>query len=133
MKKQKTRRTRKTGDKAAHKFHLNCGCEVCKSIRNEVAFAHDHGRRWDRMMTPVAHRVYDDYYLDGLMDRFGVVDEDRTEFRQALIDTAEPAKLETDWLVDAALVLAIRRGDIEEPPMGSPGARFVTDSAERAS
>lgn len=133
MKKQRTRRH----VPAAHQFELDCECYRCTCIRNEVAYRHDANRRWNKMMTPVVHHLYDARYLDDLMTKLGVRDEDRADIRQALIDTAEPGKEEPYWAMDAALVVGLRRGEIEEPPSGSPGSKYLhadeDTQAERAS
>jgi hypothetical protein len=111
--------------KAGHKFNLECECDACTTVRGTVAYQYDHFKRWKRMMTPVEHRVYDDRDLDQLMTKFEVRDEYRADVRQALVDTAEPGTSELDWILDATLVVGLRRGEIEEPPPGSLGARYL--------
>jgi len=50
---------------------------------------------------------------------------DREELCEALIDTAEFGKHKLDWLMDALMVMFIRRGVLPEPPEGSDAARFL--------
>ena len=64
-----------------HEFDVFCECDTCTSIFNRAAYHHDQRRRFERMMTPVTHRVLDDRYLDDLMVKLGV--RGRTSCRYA--------------------------------------------------
>ena len=73
-----------------------------------------------RLLAPAQeHTAIDDAYIARLSQRLGVLPEHLAQFRQALLDTAEPMKDEVDWVADAGLILTMRL-TISEEGEGAP-------------